>query len=351
MTAVGCGDNQGQAGGSGGDAGTSGTGGDGGNAGTGGGGASGAGGQGGAGGAAPSIAIADVSSEQCVGARLSVDYTLVGASGNLALQLSSPDGSFGESPVVIGSVSGSPGSATMVAFLPGDAMLGGMYRLRLVLNDGELVSEPTATSFNLNPNNPPEASPEPDAFFHQVGDTVSFTANAPDATGFVWNFDNGASSTDENPETTYSGTGTFNAELTARDALGCTTTETAQVVIVSCDATISSEAMVVTDTGSSIGGGGSFETWVCDGGQIEAGLGGSFRAYVESGGEIEIGSGGRFVVHVKAGGTVTYGTGGAFAILAEPGATLVSIGGGLVEIFDCPTIDFDVSSAPNPGCP
>ncbi|MEM7135461.1 MAG: PKD domain-containing protein [Myxococcota bacterium] len=350
-TTVGCGDNTAQTGGSGGGAGSSGTGGDGGSAGTGGGGASGAGGQSGAGGAAPSIAIADVSPEQCVGARLWVGFTLVGASGNLTLELSSPDGSFGESPVVIGSASGSPGSGTMVGFLPGDTMLGGMYRLRLVLNDGELVSEPTATSFNLNPNNPPDAEPAPDAFFHLVGDTVSFSANAPEATGFMWNFDNGTSSTDENPETTYSGTGTFNAELTARDALGCTTTESAQVVIVTCDATISSDAMVVTDTGSSIGGGGSFETWICDGGQIEAGGGGAYSAYVESGGEIEVGRGGRFVIHVKAGGTVTYGPGGAFAILTEPGATVVSGGGGLVEMFDCGTIDFDVSSAPEPGCP
>ncbi|MGB5813468.1 MAG: PKD domain-containing protein, partial [Polyangiales bacterium] len=296
------------------------------------------------------LAVGEPAPQQCLGNAVSVTYTLEGAAGTLTLQLSGADGVFDEDTADIGSLQATE-SGEIVGFIPPSAALGGMYRLRLSLNAGELVSEPTTVPFSLNPDEPPAADPESSSFFGLVGDAFSFTANAPEAASFLWEFGDGSATTSENPVALYESPGIYNVDLTATSATGCSTTEGFQVVAVTCDASIPDDASVVTDTGSMIGGGGRFETWVCDGGEVSGGSGGGYNFYLESGSEITVGSGGLFVIHAKTGSTVTYGSGGAFAILRETGVTLNNEGGGLAQIFDCPAVEFDLTSAPTPGCP
>ncbi len=104
--------------------------------------------------------------------------------------------------------------------------LPGVYKVRLIAIDTNtcnkidtsayftitVVAKPTAF-FSWAPNPPQENTP------------VQFTnLSSPDAIRFLWNFGDGESSTDRNPEHLYNATGRYTAELIAYNAANCTDT-------------------------------------------------------------------------------------------------------------------------------
>jgi PKD repeat protein len=81
-----------------------------------------------------------------------------------------------------------------------------------------------------------DKEPAPNASFTvsktaaEIGESLSFTNQSTNATSYVWDFDDGATSTSENPTHSFTESGTYTVELTAKGA-GGTSTATEDIIV------------------------------------------------------------------------------------------------------------------------
>jgi gliding motility-associated-like protein len=106
----------------------------------------------------------------------------------------------------------------------------GSYTVRLIAIDSNTCNKRDTTDFITV-----RAIQGPDAFFNWSPDPpvtntpVSFSNGSNGAVRYQWNFGDGESSTETNPEHLYLATGSYNAQLIATNSFGCTDTFTRRV--------------------------------------------------------------------------------------------------------------------------
>jgi|GEM_PF-3355346 len=284
----------------------------------------------------------------CHGDGLSVPFTTTGIfplSNRFVLQLSDASGSF-DAPIEIGSTDSAVDGAVYGRIDPDDAAAGTGYRVRVVSEDPELVSEPADAVITVG------ATPDVqlgDVWFAEKGATFTIPNDTVGGATWRWTVDDALYSEEEEPSFMFDDHGSHDIELEAFSADGCVDDDSRIVKVYSCNPPIPATATVVTGSVEQFGGLKRY--WVCDGGVVDAGAG-DHQNYVEAGGQVDNDSGGVYLSYVKSGGHYSTASSGIRGVVYETGAdvTLPSDPPALHMYIECPTLTFDTSVAPNPGC-
>lgn len=166
--------------------------------------------------------------EYCNGDPIDVDYEVVNgtinAGNEFTLELSDNTGSFA-APTVIQTITSTNLTGTISGSLPTllTANLGANFRVRVNSSNDVIVGSANANDITI--------SDLPTADFTATTACEGTTTNFTDAStsggtisSWSWDFDNGNTSTDQNPNETYTSSGIYTVELTVVDDNGCTNT-------------------------------------------------------------------------------------------------------------------------------
>lgn len=167
--------------------------------------------------------------EYCNGDPIQVDYDVttgaINAGNEYTLELSDNTGSFA-SPTVLQTVTSTDLTGTISASLPTliTSDLGSSFKIRVNSSDDAIVG--TANVNNITISEIPTVDFNATTVCEGVAtDFTGITTGGGTIIDWSWDFDNGNSSTDQNPSETYTSSGVFNFELTVIDANGWTNTE------------------------------------------------------------------------------------------------------------------------------
>lgn len=168
--------------------------------------------------------------------------TVNGAGFYIGLPVKTADG---DNPIPVN-------SKEYTIFNMGEGDIADSLGVAIVATDGSFVWNFFLVSYDNPADLPdiPSTEPVADFSFTKNDFEVTFDNNSANASTYMWDFGDGATSTEENPVHTYAAEGTYTVSLTAMDAMGGSDTKTADVVV--------SQAVFTADVLSSATG----KTWV-----------------------------------------------------------------------------------------
>ncbi len=284
----------------------------------------------------------------CHDDNLAVPFSITGIfplTNRFVLQLSDASGSF-DAPLELGSTNSAIDGVVYGRVRASDVAAGTGYRVRVVSEDPPIVSAAAAAVITVGAT--PDASLG-DVWFAEKGETFVIANETTGAVTWRWTVDDALYSEDAEPSFVFDDHGTHDIALEATSADGCVDDDSRLVKVFSCAPPIPAQATVVTGTEEAFGGLERY--WVCDGGVVDAGAG-DHENYIEAGGHVASTSGGVYLSYVKAGADYTTTSSGLRGVVYETGANVTvpsDVPGGHFY-FECPSLTFDRSQAPMPGC-
>lgn len=93
----------------------------------------------------------------------------------------------------------------------------GQYQVKMYVYDANNTQDSAMVTITVHETPVADFDPSVDTLYRWITSTVNFTNNSQGANSYVWDFDNGKTSQQANPATTYDSPGVYKIKLTARN--------------------------------------------------------------------------------------------------------------------------------------